>query len=132
MAASAVCLNRVLMGNSFVFSVLPPRRSVVDSAFTFRLVVAEGVHLAFGMQETLKGRLSNQAPRVNQRNRLTELAIPVPEGELPALEAGKVKFVAEQEVSDGRRIPFADGCHCGADGSYCSPGRVVFAVHISA
>src|SRR5215813_11557397 len=94
-SAIAALISPVLMTDPpspLIYTRLLRRR--LELAGRLRPVEAERIELAELMQEALLWRHRDQRPRRRQQHRLTQLTVPVAEGELLALEAGDAELGA--------------------------------------
>src|SRR5690242_21433366 len=76
----------------------------LELAFRFRPIVTERVELRDLMQESLLGGDRHDGPPVGQKDRLTQLKIPIADHELLALEGGEGEIGPFDKLEDRLRI----------------------------
>ena len=91
--------------------------------------LAEGVELVGLVKELLEGGHADHGARLDDGNRLAQLAVPVAEGEGAALEAVEFEVRRQHVGPQDGRVGGAGARHGLAQGAERGPARVVLGAH---
>src|SRR3990167_3000402 len=100
----------------------PSRTTASQNAAHFRLIEAEAVQLAGGVQKAVLRRVADQGAGVHQGNGLAQLAVPASKTQLATLEAVQRQLVAQRQLPDRRRVALAQFAHRAGEAAHGDPG----------